>query len=130
VGVGGTGVELTQQRTVPEGDRAGEPAQVPGVGVIGQGRGLGTPVGDGARGVGEGQAGHACPEVGAGDPAGLCGLPGDGGGLSVGGPFHHDAQVAGGAVAGGVRGGVGAPVGLAEVDAVLDAGDLAPVFSR
>jgi hypothetical protein len=100
VGVGGTGVELTQERTVSEGDRVGEPAQGPGVGAVRQERGLVAVGGDGAREVGEGQARHARPGVRAGDPAGLRGLPGDGGGLGVGGPFHHDAQVAGGAAGG------------------------------
>ena len=34
MGVGGTGAELTQERPVPEGDCAAEPAQRPGVGVV------------------------------------------------------------------------------------------------
>jgi hypothetical protein len=101
-----------------------------GVRVVQQERRLDAVGGDGARDVGENQAGHARLKVRAGDPAGLRGLPGDGSGLGVGGPLHDDAQVAGGAAAGGVGGGVGAPVRLAEVDAVLDAGDLAPAVSR
>jgi hypothetical protein len=63
-------------------------AKRPGVRVVQQERGLDAVGGDGARDVGESQAGHARPEVRASDPAGLCGLPGDGGGLGVGGPFH------------------------------------------
>jgi 3-keto-5-aminohexanoate cleavage enzyme len=87
VGVGGTGVEFMQERAVPEGDRAAEPAQGPGVRVVQQERGLDAAGGDGARDVGENQARQARLKVRAGDSAGLRGLPGDGGGLGVGGPL-------------------------------------------
>ena len=89
-------------------------------------RGLDAADGDGARDIGESQARQTRPGVRAGDSAGLRGLPGDGGGLGVGGSLHDDAQVAGEGVAGDV-GRSRCAVGLAEVDAVLDAGDLASV---
>jgi transcriptional regulator with XRE-family HTH domain len=125
--LGGVAVKTGEQRPVPLGDRAAEPAERPGVRVVRRQGGLDADGGDASRGVGMRQGGHAQLRVHAPDTAGGGRLPGDGGGLGVGGALHDDAQVPGRAVAWVIGGGVGTPVGMAEVDAVLDAGDLASV---